>query len=261
MPDHLGTALTASNHGDNPTGRVDGVQEVVVRMENGIAQAWAGPGRNIRHKPGPQHDVLCTDGPAVDLHGKALPIEGDLTYFRPNLNIWQAARHPLQILIELLPTDPNLRPVDKPIEPLVGAEERQKGVLTRGIDQCHEVFQVRDLEDGLRKQQAGVPLDVRAPLEETRAETRGCEECSQAEVEGACSHPDRVQHDLRAHGFLVFPRNRIPATGSRGFTDSGARAFGIASERYGAQSASRRRRDRGRAGWARDQLSPEAAGR
>src|ERR1700730_7535712 len=33
MPDHLGTTLAASNHGANPTGRVDGVQEVVVRME------------------------------------------------------------------------------------------------------------------------------------------------------------------------------------------------------------------------------------
>src|ERR1700730_760598 len=121
MPDHLGTALTASNHGDDPTGRVDGVQEVVVRMENGIAQVWAGPGRNIRHKPGPQHDVPCTDGSAVDLHGKGLLTEGDPTHFRPKLNIWQAPGRPLQVLIEFLPADPNLRPVDKPVEPLVGA--------------------------------------------------------------------------------------------------------------------------------------------
>src|ERR1700674_1764680 len=222
MPDHLGTTLTASNHGDDPTGRVDGVEEVVVRMEDDVAEVWAGPGRNIRHKPGPKDDVLCTDGPAVELDGKAVLIEGDPTHFRPKLNIWQAAGRPLQVLAELLAADPNLRPVDKPVEPLVGAKECQKGVLTRGIDQCHEVFQVRDLEDGLRKQQAGVPLEVRAHLEESGVEARRCEEGSQTEVEGACPYPDRVQHDIRTHSFLV-PQNRIPVAGSRGFPDSGAR--------------------------------------
>src|ERR1700694_634349 len=222
MPDHLGATLTASNHGNDPTGRVDGVEEVVVRMEDDVAEGGAGPARNIRHKPGPQHDVLCADGSAVNLHGKVLPINGDLTYFRPELDIWQAPGRPLQVLIEFLPTDPNLRPVDKPIEPLVGAKECQKGVLTRGIDQCHKVFQVRDLEDGLRKKQAGVPLEVRAHLEESGVEARRCEEGSQTEVEGACPYPDRVQHDIRTHSFLV-PQNRIPVAGSRGFPDSGAR--------------------------------------
>src|ERR1700674_260371 len=121
MPDHLGPTLTASDDGDNPTGRVDRVEEVVVRMENDVAEVWVSPGRNIRHKPGPEHDVLRADGPAIDLHGKALLIDGDLTHFRPKLNIWEAAGHPLQVLIEFLATDPNLRPVDKPVEPLVGA--------------------------------------------------------------------------------------------------------------------------------------------
>src|ERR1700736_4541254 len=98
MPDYLGTTLTASNHGDDPTGRVDGVEEVVVRMKNDITEVWLSPGRNIRDQPGPEHDVLCADRPAVDLRGKTLLIEGDLTHFGAKLNIWQAAGHPLQVL-------------------------------------------------------------------------------------------------------------------------------------------------------------------
>src|SRR6202030_1041472 len=105
MPDHLGTTLAASNHRDDSTSRVDGMQQVVVRMENDVAQVLAGPGRDIRDKPCPQDDVLGTDSSAVDLHGKALLIEGDPTHVRPKLNIWQAARRPLQVLIEFLPTD------------------------------------------------------------------------------------------------------------------------------------------------------------
>ena len=134
----------------------------------------------------------------VDPYGKALPIDGDLTHFGAKFNVGQAAGGPLQVSIEFLAADIAAE-VDKAVEPLVGAKECQKRVLTRGIDQCHEVFQERDLNRGLRKEQAGVPLEVRAPLEEAGVEPRRGDECSQTEVEGACTHPDRVQHDIRAH--------------------------------------------------------------
>src|SRR2546428_13466753 len=107
MPDHFGATLTTSNHGDNPTRRVDGMAQVVVRMEDLVAEVWASPRLNIRHKPSPKHDVLGADGPAVDLHGKALLIEGDLAHFPAKFNLWQAACHPFPALIEFRRTDPN----------------------------------------------------------------------------------------------------------------------------------------------------------
>src|SRR3984893_1187179 len=198
MPDHLGTALTASNHGDDPTGRVGGGEEVVVRIENDVTEVWGSPGRNIRNQAGPEHDVLGADGPAIDPHGKALLVEGDLTHFGAKLDIWQGAGDPLQVLIEFLATDPYLRPVDKPVEALVGPKECEKGVLTRGIDECHEVFQVRHLEDGLLKQQAWVPLEVPAPVEETGVEAGRCEQGGEAEIEGPDAHPDRVERQIGA---------------------------------------------------------------
>ncbi len=78
----------------------------------------------------------------------------------------------------------------------MGAKECEKRVLTRGIDQRHKVFQVRDLDGGLRKQQAGVPLEVRAPVEKTGLEVRRCEQCGQTEIEG--TDPDRVQRRASA---------------------------------------------------------------
>ena len=83
--------LTASNHGDDPTGRVDGMAQVVVRMENVVAEVCASPRRNIQHKSGSEHDVLRADGTAIELHGKAFLIEVDLTHFRAKFNIGQAA--------------------------------------------------------------------------------------------------------------------------------------------------------------------------
>src|SRR3984893_5082698 len=198
MPDHLGPTLTAAGRGYDPTGRVDGVEEVVVRMENDVTEVWVCPGRNIRHQAGPEHDVLGADGPAVDLHRKALLVEGDPTHLGAKLDIWQAAGDPLQVLIEFLATAPYLRPCDEPVEALVGPKECQKGVLTRGIDECHKVFQVRDLEDGLRKQQAWVPLEVPAPVEETGVEAGRCEQGGEAEIEGPDAHPDRVERQIGA---------------------------------------------------------------
>src|ERR1700731_4744118 len=87
MPDHLGATLTASNYRDNPIGRVDGMEQVIVRMENVVPEMRASPRGNVRHQSGPEHDVLCTDRPAVDLQGEALPIDGGLTHLRAKLNV------------------------------------------------------------------------------------------------------------------------------------------------------------------------------
>src|SRR5216683_1478610 len=115
MPDHLSATLTAANDGDDPTCRVDGMDQVVVGVENVIAKVRAGPLRNARHKAGSENDILRAERPPVELDGKALLIEADLTDFRAKFDIWQAAGHPLQVLIEFLATDTSLRPVDKPV--------------------------------------------------------------------------------------------------------------------------------------------------
>jgi len=47
----------------------------------------------------------------------------------------------------------------------VSAKECHEGVLTRGIDQGDEVFEVGDLEGGLRKQEPRMPLKVGAAFE------------------------------------------------------------------------------------------------
>src|ERR1700730_15770493 len=173
MPDDLGGTLTTSNDSDDPPGRVEGVAQEVVGMENDVPEVWSGPVRNVRHKPGSKHDGLCAEQASVESDGKALLIERDGTDLRAKFDIGQAAGHPLQVLIEFLPTDPSLRPVDKPVKPLVGAKERHEGVRTCGIDQRDQVFQVGNLDGRLRKEEAGVPLEVSASIEESRVEARG----------------------------------------------------------------------------------------
>src|SRR5437660_3129190 len=151
MPEDLGATLTASNHRDNPTRRVDGMPQEVVGMENLVAEVRSGPVRNVRDESGAQRDGLCAEEAAVKLDGKALLVEADLTYVRAKFDVGQRAGHPLQVLIEFLPADPSLGPVDKPVEPLLGAKECHEGVRTRGIDQRDKVLQVGDLDGGLRE--------------------------------------------------------------------------------------------------------------
>src|SRR3984893_4009943 len=173
MPDDLGGTLAASNDGDDPPRWGDGVAQEIVGMENDVAEVWSGPVRNVRHKASSKHDGVCAEHPAVELDGKALLVQPDLTNLRAKFDIGQAAGHPLQVLIEFLPTDPSLRPVDKPVKPLVGAKKRHEGVRTCGIDQRDQVFQVGNLDGRLRKEEAGVPLEVSASIEESRVEARG----------------------------------------------------------------------------------------
>src|ERR1700716_2455222 len=142
MPEDLGATLTTSNHSDNPTSGVDGMAQEVVGMENLVAEVGSGPVRNVRDEPGSEHDGLCAEEPAVELDGKGLLVETDLAYVRAKFDIGQRPGHPLQVLIEFLPTDPSLRPVDKPVKPLLGTQEGHEGVRTRGIDQRDKVFQV-----------------------------------------------------------------------------------------------------------------------
>src|ERR1700674_2214599 len=172
MPDDLGGPLAASNDGDHPPRWVDGVAQEIVGMENDVAEVWSGPVRNVRHKASSKYDGVCAEHPAVEQDGKALLVQPDLTNLRAKFDIGQAAGHPLQVLIEFLPTDPSLRPVDKSVKPLLGPEECHEGVRTRGIDQCDQVFQIGDLDGRLRKQEARVPLEVRALIEESRVEAR-----------------------------------------------------------------------------------------
>src|SRR5216684_4206209 len=115
MPDDLGATLTAAYHGDNPARRVDWMAQVVVGMENLVAEVRSSPLRNVRHEAGPENDVPCAERPPVEPDGKASLIDTDLTDIRAKFNIWQAACHPLQVLIEFLTTDTSLRPVDKPV--------------------------------------------------------------------------------------------------------------------------------------------------
>src|SRR5216683_4523714 len=115
MPDDLGATLTAAYHGDDPARRVVGMAQVLVGMENLVAEVRLGPLRNVRHEAGSENDILRAERPPVELDGKALLIEADLTDFRAKFDIWQAAGHPLQVLIEFLATDTSLRPVDKPV--------------------------------------------------------------------------------------------------------------------------------------------------
>src|SRR6266851_3214823 len=122
MPDDLGATLTAAYHGDNPARRVVGMAQVLVGMENLVAEVRLGPLRNVRHEAGSEHEVPCVERPPVELDGKALVIEADRADFRAKFNIWQAACHPLQVLIEFLATDTSLRPVDKPVSALVGTK-------------------------------------------------------------------------------------------------------------------------------------------
>ena len=196
MPHHLGATLTASDHGDNPTGYIGGMEQVIVRMEHEVADVTASPRRNCRHESGPKHDVPGVDHPAIDVHGK-------------HLLVGQAGGHPLQVLIEFFATD-RLRTVDEAVEPLMRAEECEKRVLTRGIGQCHEVFQVRDLDDGLRKQQAGVPFEIRALVEETGVEAGWREQCREAQVEGTCTHADGAQCQISSQNLSpqASPSNR-----------------------------------------------------
>src|SRR6202163_5046316 len=123
MPDDLGAALTPSDDGDNPIRRVDGAEQIVIRMEDLVAEVGASPRREIRQETGSEHDVLRADGPASDLHRKGVLPQSDLTHFRAKFDVGQPAGHPLQVLIEFLATAPNLRAVDKPIEPPMGAKE------------------------------------------------------------------------------------------------------------------------------------------
>src|SRR5229473_2328106 len=115
MPDDLGATLTAAYHGDNPARRVDGMAQVFVGMENLVAEVRLGPLRNVRHEAGSEHKVPCVERPLVEPRGKGLPTEMDLTDFRAKLDVGQTPGHPLQVLIEFLATDTNLRPVDKPV--------------------------------------------------------------------------------------------------------------------------------------------------
>src|SRR4029077_511689 len=151
MPDHLGAALTATNDGDHPARCVDGMAQVVIRMKELVPEEWASPRRDNRHETGSQHDVPRTERPAVELYGKAFLIESNSKHFCAKFDIGQAACHPLQVLVEFLPAHASLRSVDEAVEPLVGSKEREKGVRTRRVNEGHEVFQVRDLEGGLRK--------------------------------------------------------------------------------------------------------------
>src|ERR1700694_1764461 len=151
MPDHLGAALTASNDGDHPARCVDGMAQVVIRMKDFVPKEWATPRRDNRHETGSQDDVPGTERPAVELYGKAFLIESNSKHFCAKFNIGQAAGHPLQVLVEFLAAHATLRSVDEAVEPLVGSKEREKGVRARGVHESHEVFQVRDLERGLRK--------------------------------------------------------------------------------------------------------------
>src|SRR5260370_41022002 len=108
MPEDVGATLTAAYHGDNPARRVVGMAQVLVGMENLVAEGRLGPLRNVRHEAGSEHEVPCGERPPVELDGKALVIETDRADFRAKFNIWQARRHPLSILIEVLPSDPTL---------------------------------------------------------------------------------------------------------------------------------------------------------
>src|ERR1700674_285051 len=170
MPDDLGGTLAASNDGDDPPRWVDRVAQEVVGMENDVTEVWSGPVRNVRHKAGSKHEGVCAERPAVELDGKALLGQPDLTNLRAKFDIGQAAGHPLQVLIEFLATDPSLRPVDESVKPLLGPEECHEGVRTHRVDQRDQVFQIRDLDGRLREQEARVPLEVGALIEESRVE-------------------------------------------------------------------------------------------
>src|SRR3981081_3678660 len=101
--------------------------QVVVGMENRIAEVWASPWRNIRHKPSSEHDVICAEHPTVEPYRKGLLVDGDLTHVRAEFNIGQAAGGPLQVLIEFEATDV-ARAIDKPVEPSASTKECQEGV-------------------------------------------------------------------------------------------------------------------------------------
>src|ERR1700694_578639 len=199
MPDHLGAALTAPDDGDHPAPCVDGMAQVVIRMKDLVPEEWATPRRDNWHETGSQHDIPGTERPAVELYGKGFVIESNSKHFCAKFDIGQAAGHPLQVLVEFLAAHASLRSVDEAVETLVGSKERQKGVRTRGVHEGHEVFQVRDLEGGLRKKQAGVPLEVRAPLKETAVVASWSQQCGKAEIEGAHTHADRVQRQISVH--------------------------------------------------------------
>src|SRR4030081_2911564 len=140
VPDYLRTALAATHHGDGPIGHVDRMAQVVIRVEDRVTEMWARPGRNIRHKPGSEHDVRCADHPAVESYRKSLLVDRNLTHFGAEFNIGQAAGGPLQILVEFEATDV-ARPVDKTVEPLAGTKECQKGVRAGRIDQRDQVLE------------------------------------------------------------------------------------------------------------------------
>ena len=158
------------------------------------------PGRGCRNRPGREREVTGGDGRIVHREMKqpiGAEIDGRNCLFEAQA--FQLARNPAHIIGELAAQDGVELGRNEAVKPLGRDQIGKETIAARGIGGGNQIFQPGGLQRRVRQHHAGVPGEIRAPVEEAgrylrlRIEQRG-----EAEIKGA--NADTGEIEALGHG-------------------------------------------------------------